>query len=331
MPSRWLSVLIVLFWLTTTGWLFWHDLWPSWRPGEPPPFHIDPVEEVRKGDSLKTFWIVERQNAEEVRSHPVFRASTCVDYQQEDDTYTLHAQLDATKNPKYTAVFVGIFKIDLMTSKYVVTRGGQLRSLQAEVKATPHLERLGQGLSLLRPLLKQQAEKGQKTSLLSDAVSLSIDGEVRGDRFFAHCQAFMPSSAKPSQVDLPPTTLSHTGSVLMPLHPVNRIHGLRLGQSWRQPLIDPLRDAFAGLPGFSGGVRSLNARVLSQPQMLEQGDSATTCLVIEYTDDEGRIVGSTWVSQDSERVQRQEANLDDGLWIMRRDLPSRGSGRIPNR
>jgi len=133
--------------------------------------------------------------------------------------------------------------------------------------------------------------------------------------------------AKPLQFDLPSTSVSYTGSVLLPLHPVNHIRGLRPGQSWRQPLIDPLRDAFAGLPGFSGEVRSLHARVLPQPETLKIGDNNIECLVIEYTDDENNSVGRTLVEQNSERVLQQEANLENGPWIMTRDLSGRGSRR----
>ncbi len=121
------------------------------------------------------------------------------------------------------------------------------------------------------------------------------------------------------KIDLPAAPLSYNGSVVMPLHPVSRIHGLRPGQSWRQPLVDPFHDAFAGLPGFSSGVRYANARVLPQPQVLNMGkDVDLTCLVIEY-ESEGEIVGRTWVEQDSERVQQQEAIQEGERWLMKRE------------
>lgn len=333
MPSRWMRLLIVGFWLTTTAWLFWHDLWPSWRPGEPPPFHIDPVEEVRKGDPMRLFWTVQRQKPREAEPIPVFRASTWVDYRPDDDTYTLHARLDAAKGIHLQPIYEAkIFKIDLVTSAYRVNRLGQLRSLEATVKATPHFERLGPELSpLLRPLFSTLRERGPGGSSSTDQLSLRIWGEVHDKQFFAHCHASAETLTKPLQFDLPPTLVSHTASVLMPLHPVNHIRGLRPGQSWRQPLVDPLRDAFAALPGFSGGVRALNARVLPQAEMLNLGDSQTSCLVVEYTDDDNEMRGRTWVEQDSERVQQQEAFLDDGLWILRRDSLHRSARRVLER
>jgi hypothetical protein len=68
-------------------------------------------------------------------------------------------------------------------------------------------------------------------------------------------------------------------------------------------------------------VRSLNANVLPQPEMLKWGDSETSCLVIEYTNDENNTMGRTWVEQSSNRVLQQEAILEDDRWIMKRDPP----------
>jgi hypothetical protein len=342
MPSRWLRVLIVGFWLTTTGWLFWHDLWPNWQPGQPPPFSIDPVEEVSKGDPLMIYWSVQRQGKGEVKPSKVFRASTCVIYRSAEDAYVLRAHLDAKQlivsdaARKSAAAVSKPLTINELTSNYVVGRGGELRSLDAEVKATYHLDRLGETLSpLLRSLLQSALQRKQQGSPSSVDVSARIIGEVRDDRFFAHCHADLPS-ARPLEFDLPPAPVSHVGSVLMPLHPVNHIRGLRPGQRWRQPLIDPLRDAFAGLPGFSGGARTLNAHVLEEPRILPLGEEGkrgyrkTHCLVIEYRDEDNQEVGRTWVEQDSERVQRQEATLDDVLWIMQRDPTTFTSGSVPN-
>jgi hypothetical protein len=324
MPPRWLRWLIVLGWLTTTSWLFWHDLLPGWLPGAPP-YSIDPVDEVQKS-GVKTNWTVHRQDNDEEAPRPVLRASTWVDYHADDDTCTLQARLDALKDPKQALYAAKIFKIESLTSSYRVTRSGQLRSLRAEIKATPSLERFTQDLpALLRPMLKARALPQQKEP--QDTLELHIWGEVHDEQFFAHCRAGSAALGNPLQFDLPPTAVSPSGSVLMPLHPVNRIRGLRPGQSWRQPLVDPLRDAFAALPGFSGGVRSLQARVLPQPRTLRVGEIDMNCLVIEYADEEHETVGRTWVEEESEQVQQQEAYLEDGRWMMKRELSPHRSYR----
>src|SRR4051812_39004927 len=79
MPSRWVTAVIVLFWLATTSWLFWRDLWPAWRPGEPPPFHIDLVEEVQT-TKMQTSWTVKRKSGTDAEAKNVFTALTEAKY-----------------------------------------------------------------------------------------------------------------------------------------------------------------------------------------------------------------------------------------------------------
>lgn len=319
MPSRWLGASIVVFWLAMTGWLFWRDLWPNWRPGQPPPFYIDPVDEVNGPTPMKIYWTVLRRTPKEDKLTPVFSASTWVQHDREEDAFTLHAELDAMKSRRTPPFRVaGAFRVDRMTSAYRVTRSGRLLSLDASLTTTLDLKSELKGL--LISLFRERPAPPQQTAIDAYGVKMSVSGTVRGDQFFASCRAESPSLDKPLQFDLPPTILSPTASVLLPLHPVNRIRGLRPGQSWRQPLVDPLRDALASFPGFSGGVRSLQALVLPRPETLPMGDGETQCLVIEYRDDEHNLVGRTLVEVDSERVQQQEAHLEDGLWIMRREL-----------
>jgi hypothetical protein len=295
------------------GWLFWQELWPSWRPGEPPPFHIDLVEEVQQTTNPRTHWTVLRQRSGEQKAFEIFHATTLVDYMKSDDTFLLQAEFTTRKEPLSNTqpYFVAGFQVVSMSSQYRVDRAGELRSLRAEIRVSPR-----KGMEKMLAIMGQEELEP----------SLHLWGEVRGDQLFTHCRSSLVPANKP--FDLLPARVSHNGSVIMPLHPVNRIHGLRPGQSWRQPMIDPLRDAFAVLPGISAGVSYVNARVLPELQVLKMGPkSVTNCLVIEYEAD-GKIIGSTWVEEGSERVQRQEANLEGDRWIMQCDLRNRnGSAR----
>ncbi len=120
MPSRWMSLAILVFWLATTAWLVYHDLWPEWRPGEPPPFHIDLVEEVQKGPRLKTNWDVLRQGEGDTSLQRIFRATTWVDYDADNDIFALNAEFNAidTKHPYSLAKL----HVQFMSSQYRVTR-----------------------------------------------------------------------------------------------------------------------------------------------------------------------------------------------------------------
>lgn len=367
MPPRWLCCLIAIFWLTMMGWLFWRDLWPNWRPGEPPPFHIDDIAEVqRSGNPVRTGWRVERWKAGGSQLDVVCRIETWLEYDAKKDIYSLKAEFDDKKPPPKSLPKANTvppphefyvskaLKIDVMTTEYRVTHAGRLHSLEATVTATFDRQRLGGNLfPRLASILRPQLPKRPESTASAERVLLCVWGEVRDDQFFAHCCAGVIQASElvdrksankpigrhllrePIQLDLPPTGVSYTGSVLMPLHPVSQISGLHPGQGWRQPLVDPLRDAFASLPGFSGGVRYLNARVLPQPEMLKWGDSETSCLVIEYTDDENETMGRTWVEQHSDRVLQQEAILQNSRWVMTREprrafkIPSVDDHRAP--
>lgn len=322
MPPRWLSASIVVFWLAATGWLFWHDLWPNWSPGEPPKFHIDLVEEVQNKERLRTAWNVFRQRSDE-KPRDLFRAYTWVDYQPQEDIFTLHAELTA-KSPREdeteanTLRLLSKFKVQSLTSEYRVSRSGQLRELRSKVSLRSSLQSPTRWKGIANPIEKKATEETQ----------FVVWGEVRGEQFFAHCRAGVSLKPKLLELDLPPTPVSRTASVLLPLHPVNRIHGLRLGQRWRQPLVDPFRASFGPLAGDAGGIHYINAHVLPEPQTLTQDDDETICLVIEYEED-GEIVGRTWVEQDSERVEQQEAVVLGDRWFMKRDNPRKAFKRRP--
>ena len=173
MPSRWLTAAIVLFWLATTGWLFWHDLWPAWRPGEPPPFHIDLVEEVQSANTMRTSWTVAHDEGKGEGVKNVFTATTKAEYHPTNDTFSLIAEFKVPFGSKVSPVSVGeeVGKgknngyrviVKEMESEYRVNRQGHLQSLHAAIKGKLHL-------------------KGKEMD-----AEASLGGEVRDEQFFAH-------------------------------------------------------------------------------------------------------------------------------------------------
>jgi hypothetical protein len=282
MPPRWLSLAIVAFWLGTTGWLVWRDLWPRWRTGGPPPYTIDLVEEVNR-EHVRV-WAVLEDDRE------TMQAKSWVEHLP-DDTFTLH--LDFKPRPTFRPPAAGLVpRMRFVSSQLRVTREGRLREL--EVRAAVH------GTFRFFPL-----------PLDGD---LLLAGEVRGDHFFPRYrveQAGVPLlDGKLAAVEV-----SYHGSVLVPQHPVNRIQGLQPGQRWRMPVVDPFAAAF----GFADAVRHVNARVLPEPQTLQWKEKKPpkTCLVIEYEGEDEKA--ATWVEVGSGLVQRQEAAFGGNRLVLQRD------------
>jgi hypothetical protein len=134
-----------------------------------------------------------------------------------------------------------------------------------------------------------------------------------------------------------PVAVSRRGSVFNPRQPVNKLRGLRPGQRWRMPMVDPVTDtlraaASQAVPGFKfPDLPVLQAEVLSTVQILpllhqksmkkdpapNPRRSGVPCLVIQYTGDD--ISARTWVRQSDGLVLRQEATQHGDTWILDRD------------
>jgi len=289
MPPRWLSIPILVFWLGTTGWLLYQDVWPLFLSSQAPPYTIDLEDEVQT-NQVHIHWTVSYND------RPYLRAETWVRPEPKDDTFALVARItprtEAAKEAEVGAdPFGGVIQIGEVTSEYRVTRNGDLRAVSFVFEGAAHLR------DFVIP------GKG------------SLIGTVHDGALYAvlHAESkLLPG--KPIDADLDPIPMSRHGSVLSPLHPVNRIEGLRPGQTWRLPLVDPLKTAFGALlqkylgalaPGASDREIIVTARVLPQKQILTWNKQPVECLVIEYTADD--VSAKTWVEADAGRVLCQES------------------------
>ncbi len=167
-------------------------------------------------------------------------------------------------------------------------------------------------------------------------MTVSLKGEVRGSQFHGMYEIETPLGRQESAME--PVPVSHRGSVLLPTHPVSRLRGLRPGQSWKTPIINPLADALSAMMpgGDRSSPRSLSARVLPELQLLPETPNPIEkwkeipCLVIEYEGSEkDKSQPRTWVRAADGLVLRQEVELDGKRLIMQRDMIPNAAGGEP--
>jgi hypothetical protein len=173
-----------------------------------------------------------------------------------------------------------------------VSREGDLRALEFEIEA-----------------------RVEKSAWFPDGpmdVVTFLTGEIRDDRLFPHV-CVRRQEVDILTKDLAPVHLPPHGAVLVPLHPVNRIQGLRPNQTWHIPLLDPFANL---LPGGSGS-GPLTARVLPEAQTLTRHRREVPCWVIQYEGEDTRA--RTWVQQDNGLVLRQEVVHGGERWVMERN------------
>jgi hypothetical protein len=287
MPPRWLSILIVVFWLTTSVLFFRREWWPYLEPDAPPPFTIELVDEAR--DAVPGTWKVSR-NGEHI-----LIAKTNVDHNATENTFTLWAEFQPPfgKAAKPTA---GALAIRHMSSRYRVTPEGRLLHLDASAAA-----------SYLPPFGATRTPVGGTIELSGDVTNGKFNGT-----YHVELEGVVNQSGK---VSVP---VSSQGAVLLPMHPVKHIHGLKPGQRWRVPVVDPLDDLLAAVvPGGRRDPTYLDAVVLPESRHLTWGNQEQECLVVEYTGEE--MSARTWVRRSDGLVLQQEVTKSDDTWILRRD------------
>lgn len=276
MPSRFFTVLILLFWMASTGWFFYTEFWPRLRGGDPPLFTIDLADEARR-ISPAINWDIIRDG------ETVGRVSTSIRYRDDDDSFELSGNVHDLDLGKGSTI-----QVSHMSNVYRVTREGKLLSVNTEAAL-----RIGLGIEL----------------------KVFLDGEVVGNTFRSKLRLESPLGNR--TLDLAAVPMVNHGSALNPLHPVDRIHGLALGKSWRIALVDPVHDALANLvPGGQTGVSYVQARVLPEYQKLTWDDKEEQCFVIEYSGD--AVEARTWVTVRDGTVLRQEARFHDEQLILER-------------
>jgi hypothetical protein len=328
MPPRWLCVVIVAFWLSTTGWLFYRDLWPYLQPSQPPPLSLDPTDEVQLKRPA-TLWDVYQDGQKVFQgktfvSHPspeVFELSSDFTYRPVFNQGTVAAITDLWATPGFTqsatpwvlgfhascvriggeltrVSFAGLY-LTRLKSLYRIDPDGRLLDLEVYLTVEPESP-------LFRALFHGKVQE----------ITALLHGEVH-DGEFRPVVEFPDLDIKPYR--LSPVRVPSGAGVIQPLHPLKRMRGLYPGQHWTMPVLEPLSLVTAALTAQQAELQTLVADVRPQPETFSAGRHRDIpCLVVDYRNADGQVV-SVWVDERTGQVLRQEANLYGKKWVMERD------------
>lgn len=303
MPARHTVLIIIAFWLVTAAWLFHRDLRPYLLSGTPPPFTISLTDEAEAQRGDGTMWSIFQ--GQQTKGYAV----TKVRYDDQQDTFRLSCKYKLWLGGRFSSPEPDI----ICDSAYDVTRDGDLRELTTRLEAD---------LLLLVPTAIRGSAKAY--------VKGSLRGRIQNGMMSLHAEVFLPAGfGGHIEKDLDPVAVKARGSVLNSMQPLNRLPGLRRGQHWQMPYVDPLADiiraAAAQVPGLSQLASPhetyLEARVLPETSPLERNDGKTTveCLVVEYRGDD--LTAHTWVGREDDLVYEQEVTYAGDRWRMVRQDP----------
>ncbi len=278
MPSRFAVAGIVAFWLATTAYIAYRDVWPRVFATGPPPVTIELADEAKQ--NVPARWALYRGKEK------IGRLTTLMKYHDKDDAFQF------TYRYSHLRLEQGGITLEVpdATSDVRMTRAGDLRE-----------QTLNGKIAVLAGKTKFEGTINVH-GVVTDGV-LTGRGEVQ-------------STFGDLSGDLNPVAVKR-GQPLNPLQPVNRIANVRGGQQWVVSEYNPLQEALAdlirkqlaksGLPfGDAKPKDSLIAEVGGETRDLTWQNQEVACWVIEYRRKEDAIA-RTWVRATDGKVLRQEA------------------------
>lgn len=300
MPRPLACFAIVAFWLVTSAWLICRDVVPRLLAGEPPAYTIDLTETVSANPvNWHILYSDPREEAGELQ--PIGRLETQVE-RLPDRTFEMRAVARMRRLEKDEGfVLLKTVEIRKVTGSYRVTEDGQLRGISGRAEGRVHL--------------------GGKTPLEG---SIDFHGVVADGRLTPEV-AFTQGTLELFRQSFEPVKVSEGGSVMNPMHPVNRLPGLRTGQHWEVPLLDLVSVLSEGpLRGFTDQVRTVRAlHAEVSDGALEWDGAEVACHVIEYREPgKTEPTARTWVRRRDGLVLRQQA-LYEGKTLVLMRVPVR--------
>jgi hypothetical protein len=285
MPPRLLTLAIIVAWLGMSSWLFYQDVWPRLRSGEPPPFRIEFSDEVQT-PRPPARWTVSKNGKQ------AYIAKTEMKYDAALDQFEMTSELSPKPglpgNRPLTEQLA-------MTSIYVISREGELRKFTVKMK--------------LPILFGTEAE---------------MNCEVRDGKLYSRVSAPLLGPATDLE-PVPFVAKGSALNPMQPWDRLPNLRpGQRWRLPLYNPVVIALsgNEALTKLsPGLKdSGISFLDAEVSQDAQSLAYGDREEACRVIEYKSITGDDThGRTWVRISDGLVLKQEMTLRDDDWEMRRD------------
>jgi len=280
MPPRLISVMIVLLFIVVNTSLFYAEILPRIRSGQPPSFYVDLADEAGNLRPVVNWRVI-------VRGEEFLKLRTGVTLVDgEEDEFWLWAEYTQPTNAGLKPAR-DFLNLKLMRNEFRVHRDGDMLGLQAKVQVESlrgvdfplTLEISGNVSSgLLSPTVKAQSSLGERTFKLD------------------------------------PMDVPVSGAVFQPFLPVNRILGIYPGRTWKQPSFDPLSMAFsAGVAqgGMDQGTGSVIAKVRDDAVDVMWGGKKIPCFVIDYTGSD--LESTVWVGVQNGMVIRQKNRLSESM------------------
>ncbi len=243
MPSRFVTVLILLFWAISSGWFIYAELWPQFRGGDPPLFTIDLADEARRLSPPITWDIVRDGKT-------IGRVLTSIRYRDADDAFELTGTVH-----DLNLGLASTIQISQMANVYRVTREGKLLAVSTEAVI--------------------QIAKGVELKVF-------LDGEVVGKSFHTKLRLESPLGNREFNLEPVALSAEGSAlNPLHPVDRINGLSlGKTWRIALVDPVHDALANL---VPGGQTGVAYVQARVLPEYKTLAWAGKEQLCYVIEYT------------------------------------------------